>query len=207
MGDVSLVKSKYTDSDVTSLGELASADNAKIPGTIEGASTAKFGTGIAVGGATPRTGGIAFPATAVAVADVNTLDDYEEGSWTPDLQFGGAKVGITYTSGYQTGKYIKIGTMVTVTGVIVLTSKGSSNGSATIAGLPFTNANANGAYTPCLLHYDKITFANQHQEKILPNVSYISLQEVTEAGVLTDLIDADFANDSTILISATYFVE
>ena len=42
------------------------------------ASTIKVTTGASVGGATPGTGGLAFPATAVAVADVNTLDDYEE---------------------------------------------------------------------------------------------------------------------------------
>lgn len=42
------------------------------------ATTLQVTTGAAVGGATPGTGGIAFPATAVAVTDVNTLDDYEE---------------------------------------------------------------------------------------------------------------------------------
>jgi len=42
-------------------------------------------TGAAVGGATAGAGGLAFPATAVAVADVNTLDDYEEGSFTGTL--------------------------------------------------------------------------------------------------------------------------
>jgi hypothetical protein len=51
MGDVSLVKSKYTDSDVTSLGELVSADNAKIPGTIEVTGHTKF-EGVTSTGAT-----------------------------------------------------------------------------------------------------------------------------------------------------------
>jgi hypothetical protein len=41
-------------------------------------TTMKASTGAAVGGATPGAGGLAFPATAVAVADPNTLDDYEE---------------------------------------------------------------------------------------------------------------------------------
>lgn len=51
MGDVSLVKSNYTGSDVTSLGELASADNAKIPGTVEVVGHTKF-EGITSTGAT-----------------------------------------------------------------------------------------------------------------------------------------------------------
>ena len=41
-------------------------------------TTLRVTTGAAVGGATPGAGGLAFPATAVAVADANTLDDYEE---------------------------------------------------------------------------------------------------------------------------------
>ena len=52
MADVNLVKSKYTDSDVTSLGELAAADNAKIPGTLQvvGATTLDTDLTVANGG-------------------------------------------------------------------------------------------------------------------------------------------------------------
>ena len=52
-------------------------------------------------------GQIAFPATQNASSDPNTLDDYEEGSWTPGITFGGAAVGVTYAS--QTGQYTKVG--------------------------------------------------------------------------------------------------
>jgi hypothetical protein len=40
---------------------------------------------IGIGGATPSASGtgITFPATASASTDANTLDDYEEGTWTP----------------------------------------------------------------------------------------------------------------------------
>lgn len=83
--------------------------------------------------------GVAFPATAVAVTDPNTLDDYEEGSWTPTIAFGGASVGVTYAT--QTGSYVKIGQLVFVSLRITLTAKGSSTGAATVGGLPFTAAN------------------------------------------------------------------
>jgi hypothetical protein len=45
---------------------------------------------IAVGGATPTTNGsgITFPATQSASSDVNTLDDYEEGDFTPSITQG-----------------------------------------------------------------------------------------------------------------------
>ncbi len=54
--------------------------------------------------------------------------------WTPVLAFGGASVGVTY--GTQIARYIKVGARVTVWGTIILSSNGSSTGSATITGLP-----------------------------------------------------------------------
>ena len=49
-------------------------------GTLISAST------IGVGGTTPSASGagISFPATQSTSTDANTLDDYEEGTWTPD---------------------------------------------------------------------------------------------------------------------------
>jgi hypothetical protein len=91
-------------------------------------------TGMAVGGATAGTGGIAFPATAVAVADVNTLDDYEEGTWTP-IDSSGA--GLSFTS--VSGKYTKIGRMVTVFADLTYPAT-ASGASAVIGGLPFTSS-------------------------------------------------------------------
>lgn len=49
--------------------------------------------------------GITFPATQVASANANTLDDYEEGTWSPTLN-GSISLG--------TGRYIKIGQLVQV---------------------------------------------------------------------------------------------
>jgi hypothetical protein len=94
--------------------------------------TTTSSTGMAVGGATAGTGGVAFPSTQVAVADVNTLDDYEEGTWTPTLS--GATT-TTYTT--QSGSYVKIGKVVKIWCNLTINAVG--NGSiTTIAGLPFT---------------------------------------------------------------------
>lgn len=79
-------------------------------------------------------GQLSFPATQNASADANTLDDYEEADWTPTLQFGGASVGITY--GTRVGKMTKIGRQITLSFTIILTSKGSSVGTASIGGMP-----------------------------------------------------------------------
>jgi len=60
----------------------------------------------------------------------------DEGSWTPQLQFSGANVGMT---GTFSGSYIRSGNIVNVIFNIDLTSKGSSTGDATIINLPFTS--------------------------------------------------------------------
>jgi len=80
--------------------------------------------------------GMAFPATQVASADANTLDDYEEGTWTPT-----ASTNITGSSGG--GTYTKIGRIVFCMGTLNVTA---ISGDFTIAGLPFTNS-ANAHYT------------------------------------------------------------
>ena len=70
-------------------------------------------------------------------AAANALDDYEEGDWTPTIKFGGGSTGITY-SGNTSGRYTKIGRIVTVAFFVELTNKGSSSGDLTVQNLPFT---------------------------------------------------------------------
>jgi hypothetical protein len=85
-------------------------------------------------------GQIKFPLTKNASADANTLDDYEEGTWTPSVTFGGGSTGVTYSA--RNGYYTKIGNLVYLTCLINLTSKGSSAGQFRIAGLPFTTTSS-----------------------------------------------------------------
>ena len=78
--------------------------------------------------------------------DANTLDDYEEGTWTPTLQDDSASN--SESQGYNNahGLYVKIGTMVFIEGYFNLSSYGSLTTSQTamIAGLPFTVVNQSG---------------------------------------------------------------
>ena len=103
-----------------------------------------IGTGAARKTLVNQLGGqIAFPATQNPSSDPNTLDDYEEGTWTPGLSFGGGTTGMTY--GTCGGYYTKIGRVVPCTGLLNLTAKGSSTGAAALTGLPFAVANNEGA--------------------------------------------------------------
>jgi hypothetical protein len=42
--------------------------------------------------------GIQFPATQVSSADANTLDDYEEGTWTPTIGGSSTNPTVTYST-------------------------------------------------------------------------------------------------------------
>jgi len=164
-------------------------------------ATPAFTTGIGVGATAAGAGGIAFPATAVAVADVNTLDDYEEGTFTPGISFSGGTTGITY--GTQTGAYTKIGNRVIGDIYIVLTSKGSSNGNLLITGLPFTVGNA---YNPVSIRSSLITFADFIMGYCDQGTTTIVFEETTNAGTVTRITDADFSNTSSIMVSFSYKV-
>ncbi len=78
------------------------------------------------------TGGqIKFPTTQSASSDANTLDDYEEGTWTPTIVNGGGTI-----SG--TGRYTKVGRIVQFS--IDAQLGGTRNGNVlTVGGLPFVN--------------------------------------------------------------------
>ena len=151
-------------------------------------------------GNTSATGtGIAFPATQSASSDANTLDDYEEGTWTPSL--GG---NTTYSN--QTGTYTKIGRQVTVNGFVYLSSKGSSTGTARVTGLPFTIGNSGANLSAPSLNVYAITFGNQIQGLGDTNQTTIVFEQVSALGTVATISNADFANDSYIVLSFTYFV-
>jgi hypothetical protein len=152
----------------------------------------------------PASGGIKFPATQISSANANTLDDYEEGTWTMGIAFGGASVGVTTSQ--NTGTYTKIGRQVTVNGYLVLTGKGSSTGVATITGLPFTIGNIQRFYSAPSLYFSAITFTNQFQGYGNVNTTNIALEETTILGVSSAITDADFASNSNLIVSLTYFV-
>jgi hypothetical protein len=78
--------------------------------------------------------GIKFPATQVSSADGNTLDDYEEGTFTPTwTPASGSGATVNVANGY----YTKVGNVVTVVFRLGTNGHGTSSGNITIGGLPF----------------------------------------------------------------------
>ncbi len=149
-------------------------------------------------------GQIKFPASQNASADANTLDDYEEGPWTPTITFGSGSTGITYTT--QAGSYTKIGNRVFLNGYVLLSNKGSSAGTARIENLPFTVRNNTDSASTAAVNFVNITFAGQYSGYAAVNTTTIVLDNVTEAGTYGTLTDTNFANTSSILFSVNYRV-
>ena len=77
---------------------------------------------------------LTFPATARPVSDPNTLDDYEEGTWTPVLSSDSTPPTITYTE--QLGTYTKIGNLVFLKAKIRGVLSVAGTGTPRITGLP-----------------------------------------------------------------------
>lgn len=99
-----------------------------------GIGTTSPATKLDVSGAIRTSTGILFGADTAAA---NTLDDYEEGTWTPTASaFTG-----TLTSFTSNGTYVKIGSLVHARFRVVLTNIGTASGFLKVGSLPFTTEN------------------------------------------------------------------
>jgi hypothetical protein len=101
-------------------------------------------------GTTPTLNGITFPATQVPSADANTLDDYEEGTWTPTIT---TNSGTATTYSDLSGRYTRIGNTVYIRGGVRPTNGTFGAGSAcVISGLPFDGGSQSpraGTFSGC----------------------------------------------------------
>jgi hypothetical protein len=137
---------------------------------------------------------------ATSNTDANTLDDYEEGSWTPSV---GGNAG--YSS--QVGKYTKVGNMVTVWCNQYLGAIGTGS-TGTISGLPFTvsniaefNVNGNGV---AYLVSSALSFASC--TAYLPkNTTTVKFATVAAGGATSFVADkAVLGNNTDLYFTVTY---
>jgi hypothetical protein len=120
-----------------SSGVLALQTNGTTAVTVDTGQRTTFPTTIAIGNATPSTSGsgITFPATQSASSDANTLDDYEEGTWTPVATSNAGSI-TTYS---VTASYVKIGRIVNCTFTVTVTNIGTASSFMNISGFPFSS--------------------------------------------------------------------
>jgi len=148
---------------------------------------------------------IKFPATQVPSADANTLDDYEQGGWTPVLGGDTSESGQTYA--VQQGVYTKVGNTVHFSAFLSLTTAGTITTNLHIKGLPFVCGNY---YVPVSLADTlgfTLTASHVLAGYVKKNNSVIVLEEVDYAdGVPAKMAASTIRNGTSIMVSGTYFV-
>ena len=178
------------------------------PGAIGGDTPAAGAfTTISASGLITATGGqIAFPATAVPSADANTLDDYEEGSHTATIVCA-TSGNYTLSAAGDLLSYTKIGRMVHLQGVLIVTGENAPNGTLRIS-IPFASFEGSEEQKRAL---HMITIAN-HGDAGLENpyiitgsnLTYLELKNVTDTGTLEDIDDARVDTAFNIYMSIFY---
>jgi hypothetical protein len=138
-GDLNIQSGGSTVVAVTSAG-VAVTGTLSSSGASTFTGTGKFATTIGVGNATPAASGsgITFPATQSASSDANTLDDYEEGTWTPAV---GAQTG-SVTSYTSSATYTKVGRLVNLYVTVSLVNVGTASDRLIISNSPFVTSGA-----------------------------------------------------------------
>lgn len=167
--------------------------------TLGGATFASPG---AIGGTTPST----VASTGVTLNGGTQLVSYSSGTWPCGISFGGGTTGITYDA--QNCIYTKVGRVVTVSGGIAMSNKGSSTGIAKITGLPYTTAA--GTYNQ--YSYNASIDVTNVTLTALPkagtwftgSATTLDLYTVTIADAQTQLTNTAFANGSQVFLSLTY---
>lgn len=155
------------------------------------------------GGVLQVSNGITFPATQSACSDPNTLDDYEEGTWTPSL------ANVAVGNGTLVGTYTKTGRMVYITLRFVFgsTSSIASAGIFQIDGLPFTKAAATNSFNASCSNSSNnwLVWANDYSA----NTTLNYIQVVTSGSVqatISNTIPFTWTPGDALRLSGTYYV-
>ena len=133
---------------------------------------------------------------------------YETGVWTPELRFGGSTSGITYSG--QWGRYTRIGNIVYWVLQLDLSSKGSATGEATITGLPYLAAINPPHFVTAVGGFSNINLpsgATTVHALVQVGTNYIVLRASGNVGLLANLNNSNFTNDSVIRAEGMYIID
>jgi predicted secreted protein len=156
------------------------------------------------GGVLQVSNGISFPATQSASSDANTLDDYEEGTFTPTISGSTTAGAGTYI--VQVGRYTKIGNCVSVD-INIGWSAHTGTGNMRITNLPFTSSATPTNNTSCASFgaADVALTANNILTGLVEiNKSYITLFQYPTGGGTAVAVPMDSA--ASISVSVLYSV-
>ena len=153
-------------------------------------------------------GQVTFPATQNPSSNPNTLDDYEEVTFTPIIGGAGGTSGQTYSQ--NTGKATKIGNLVVAAFSCILTNKGTITGAVQIQGLPYTSTSTFAFAATCAVRYANLATNWYQITAQLNNSSTVAdIYGVSAAAGnnVAPLVTADINNNSEIRGTLIYQVD
>ena len=186
----------------TQLGTWSDHDLKLVRNTTEVASLNANGI------AFPSGKGIDFSATGGPTngsGSSELLDDYEEGSFTPEIRFGGGNTGQSYAS--QMGRYTKIGNRVVFHLYVKFSNKGTASGNAHIYGLPFTAANISVGYAHCSAWMNQGNFGETVPTGYIPpSQTYYNIErQRCDNGLGVSSCDnTNFNNTTDMMVGGSY---
>ena len=149
-----------------------------------------------------------FPATQVADADANTLDDYEEGTFTPELWDGSNSGSESQTYSLQVGNYQKVGRRVNFDAYIAMTSLGTLSGSLRLGNLPFTCINSSehnaAVYVGRVVGANFAAAGYSLVGRILPNNDYVTLELFDNTAGVSNLVTGDVTASFLLILSGAF---
>jgi hypothetical protein len=152
-------------------------------------------------------GGVRFPDNQVTSSDANQLDDYEEGAWTPVIK--DTSDNAMTMDGNTSGRYVKIGSQVSITARVQSTSLGSASGNIKITGLPFTSTNAqaykSGARGVVALNLN-ITAGHTVAVYLGMNTTELRLYVSDATTGDTEMQASEWSHDGHLIFNFSYFV-
>jgi hypothetical protein len=146
--------------------------------------------------------GIEFQATQSASGNANTLDDYEEGTWTPTFVngFDGA-----YSQ--QSGNYTKIGRVVTVEVHMAASSIGTAGGaSIQVGNFPFSKLSGNPYGAASSVHGTSWATPKTSPNILLPGSTTTASVYITMFSGASGFLPlySDIGTSGNLLFSMTY---
>lgn len=202
----------------TALTQSLSTDGSTASVSLSG-KTMSGGTfsGPTVTGTMTLTGGaIQFPAVQVPSANANTLDDYEEGTWTPTFTYV-TPGNLTVAYSTRIGQYTKIGNAVTLALNIQTSTftKTTASGELRITGVPFpAKATSPGSYFALAVAISVNIFATSGYQlgfTLTPGNSYIGgyffHPGALAVAAAVEQANSTTANQVTLGVAGTYLTD
>lgn len=137
---------------------------------------------------------------------IATSNFIANGTWGPDLQFGGGKTGLTYSS--VAGSYVRVGRLIVANCAFTLSAKGSSTGNAIVQDSSGVLAGLGTPTTvgPAPVSWDTMTSSLVIVQALQIGTAFYIQGLTAAAASIATLTHAAFANTTTIRFTVSYFI-